>query len=280
MYKLAWVLALAAVVIWVTVWVLPDNLLHVVFCDVGQGDATLITLKTTQILVDGGPDRRVLDCLDKHMPFYDHRIEVVMVTHPEADHITGLVDVYKRYTVLYFVSNGMSSNTHIWRELTKEVTQQKSHGEHLRVGEILKIGDLRLEAVWPTRAYIASGVNEDELNLSSLVNRLTFGEFDVLLAGDADIPVQSGQLETGVISEAEVLKVPHHGSKTGMQPEWLARVSPALAVISVGKNNFGHPAAEILEMLTKVGARVLRTDTNGEIEVVSDGVKWWVKMNK
>lgn len=291
-YKLLWLLGLTAVVIWAAVWVLPDNLLHVVFCNVGQGDATLISYRTTQILVDGGPDNSVLKCLDRHVPFYDRRIEVVMATHSEADHITGLVDVFKRYTVLYFVSNGIGNNTHIWSELVTNIERQKSQFRRVQAGEKLRLGNLQLRLAWPSQTFLSLhsdyshqsvlGASTDgtKLNRFSLVGRLTFGEFDVLLPGDADAPVQDEQLKTGVISRVEVIKVPHHGSKTGMTGEWLDRLSPQLGVISVGKNNFGHPKQEILDMLRTKGVRILRTDKDGEIEVVSDGSKWWVKINK
>jgi len=97
-------LLLAVVTIWAAVAALPDKNLHVVFCDVGQGDAVLVKMGTSQVLVDGGPDNKVLECLARNMPFYDRRIEVVILTHPQADHMNGLVDVLERYTVLRFIN--------------------------------------------------------------------------------------------------------------------------------------------------------------------------------
>jgi len=110
-------LALAAVTVWLAVLALPDNRLHLVVCDVGQGDAILVSYKTTQMLIDGGPNSAVLGCLADHMPFYDHRIEVVMLTHPQADHLNGLIEVLKRYTVLEFVRSDVENNTDGFREL-------------------------------------------------------------------------------------------------------------------------------------------------------------------
>src|SRR3990167_3816083 len=112
-------LALAAITIWLAVLALPDNRLHVVVCDVGQGDAILVSYKTTQMLVDGGPNKAVLGCLARHMPFYDHRIEVVVLTHPQADHMNGLIDVVKRYTVLQFIKEPVENNTDGYRELMR-----------------------------------------------------------------------------------------------------------------------------------------------------------------
>lgn len=120
MYK---ILALAAAAIWLAVLALPDNKLHLVVCDVGQGDAILVSYKTTQMLVDGGPNSSVLKCLGDHMPFYDRRIEVVVLTHPQADHMNGLIDVLKRYTVLQFVKESVSNDTVGYRELMKLIAK-------------------------------------------------------------------------------------------------------------------------------------------------------------
>ena len=99
MNYLKW-LGLAGLTIWLAILTLPDDKLHVVFCDVGQGDAILVTYKTNQLLIDGGPGRRVISCLEKHMPFYDRRIEAVVLTHRNSDHSKGLEYVRERYNVL------------------------------------------------------------------------------------------------------------------------------------------------------------------------------------
>ncbi|KKU01721.1 MAG: internalization competence protein ComEC/Rec2-like protein [Candidatus Amesbacteria bacterium GW2011_GWC2_45_19] len=240
MYK---ILALAAAAIWLAVLALPDNKLHLVVCDVGQGDAILVTYKTTQMLVDGGPNSSVLKCLGEHMPFYDHRIEVVVSTHDHMDHTGGLANVRKRYTILQFV------------------------GKNNYAGDVVKAGEIMLRLVWPPRGEVM----EDENN-NSRVGLLTYGNFRVWLTGDVN---------TGLLPEsqaADVLKVPHHGSKYGMTREWLEAVRPQLAIISAGqRNSYGHPAPEALRLLQDIGAKVLRTDRDGTVEVVSDGLKWWVR---
>jgi len=105
---------------------------------------------------------------------------------------------------------------------------------------------------------------------------LTYGSFDVMLTADVDQGVEDEELATGLLKKTEVLKVPHHGSKTGMTERWLGIISPQLAIISVGRNNYGHPSSEAMDLLSSKQIRVLRTDVNGDVEVVSDGKRWWV----
>lgn len=238
MYK---ILVLAAVAIWVAVLVLPDDKLHVVFCDVGQGDAILISYGTSQLLVDGGPNDKVLNCLSRHMPFYDKRIEVIVGTHQDSDHVKGLTKVTERYTYLYYVI------------------------DKIYAGDIIKLGKINFDIKWPRLGKV--DMNENEYGISGVV---TYGDFDVLLTADVtDVPAHQ---------KVEILKVPHHGSKTGMSREWLEGIKPKLAVISVGKNNtYGHPTEEVLKLLRDEEVKTLRTDADGEVEVISDGVKWWIR---
>lgn len=269
-------LFLTAAAIWGAALTLPDNNLHVVICDVGQGDGILVFQGTTQMLVDAGPNDRILACLGKYLPFYDRQIEVAVITHPQLDHFGGLTAVVDRYSVLQFVSSDVGNSTPSWEELVnkiKDIPQDTVHS-----GDVIKIGgEVNFKIIWPP-AGLSDLSYLSDLNSFSLVGRLAWGDFDILLTGDADSQIQLAQMATGLLNEVEVLKVPHHGSKTAMLDEWLAVVSPEVAVISVGKNNrYGHPRPETLAQLERVGARVLRTDMDGDIEVVSDGKKWWVK---
>ncbi len=105
MKYLSFSLILVLSVVWLAVITFPDNNLHIIACDVGQGDAMLLTYKNFQVLIDGGPNSKVLPCLSGHMPFWDRQIEVVILTHPEADHFIGLIDVFKNYKIKYFLAN-------------------------------------------------------------------------------------------------------------------------------------------------------------------------------
>jgi len=254
-------------------WVLfnlPDGNLHLIFCDVGQGDATLIVYRQTQILVDGGPDQKVLQCLDKNIPFYDRRVEMVVLTHPEEDHETGLIDVLERYNVRYFVSNGMGKSSATFLELKKTKEDKGVLSILAKVNDQIKIGPLLFSVLWPPKGYLQT----DKLNDSSVVLKLSFGDFDALLPGDISEKVE----DSLDLERVEVFKVAHHGSKFSTSEVFLNLIKPHLAVISVGKNRFGHPTQEVLDRLNQAQIKVLRTDKIGEIEIVSDGRRWYNRL--
>lgn len=268
-------LILILILVLAAIFQLPDNQLHLVFCDVGQGDAILISQGSNQILIDGGPGQSVLGCLSNHLPFWDREIEVVVATHPEADHITGLIDVIERYNVKQFVVNSLGKESAVFAEFRTAVLNEGSDIYFPKEGDRIKINSLELLVFWPQSqekvlgaTTVVQGVNE-----ASIVLKLSFGSFDALLTGDISTKVES-QLE---LEDVEVLKVAHHGSKYSTSKEFLEQTQPELAVISVGKNPFGHPTSEVIEGIGELGIKLLRTDEEGEIEVVSDGRGWYTK---
>ena len=246
-------LILTVILLWLVVFSWPDNRLHLIFCDVGQGDAVLITYGQTQILIDGGPDNKVLSCLSEYLPFWDRQLEAIFLTHPDTDHLNGLLTVFQRYQVKYFFSNFKIEG----------IIKAKS----LQKGDKVKVGPLQLLALWPDSQEIAS----KDINENSLVLRLDFGQLKVLLEGDI-----TQKIEEKIKSDpVDILKVAHHGSKNSTNEDFLMRIRPKLAVISVGKNRFGHPAKETLERFFKSQIKVLRTDEQQDIEIVSDGLGWY-----
>src|SRR3972149_10167877 len=274
-----WVwLVLGIITIWAAIWSLPDKNLHVIFCDVGQGDAILLTLGTTQVLVDGGPGQKVQGCLSRHMPFYDRRIEIIMLTHAEADHMTGLTDVIERYLVLQFVEGPVGKKSVAYERLKADIDGADIGQVRVTGGDIIRVGDLAMEVVWPEAQYVLGMESESKsLNNFSLGMTVKYGGFEVFLSGDGDNQIEGLEIEGGRLSDVEVLKVPHHGSRTGMTPEWLGVLKPELAVVSAGRDNsYGHPASESLQMLKEVEARVAVTYERGDVEVVSDGKEWWM----
>lgn len=253
---------------------LPDRNLHVVFCDVGQGDAILVTRGTTQMLVDGGPDNSVLSCLSSHMPFWDRKIEVVLLTHPQEDHFGGLVDVVRRFKVGVFAHPDVEGTAAGWKVLKEEIARHAISDKTVHAGDTIRFTNIHFDIINPSTSLGTSPPRD--LNDYSVVGTLSFGEFDVLLTGD--VTPKAIQLFLDSVREVEMLKVPHHGSKNGLTRELLEKSSPQLAVISVGKNNrYGHPHEEVIGLLADWGVRVLRTDKDGEVEVVSNGESWWVK---
>ncbi|MBI1982391.1 MAG: MBL fold metallo-hydrolase [Candidatus Levybacteria bacterium] len=261
---------------------LNDGKLHVVFCNVGQGDAIFIrTPKGLDILVDGGPElSSVLSCLSNHMPFWDRTIEVVALTHPHADHLVGLISVLKRYKVGSFITEKLENKTQSFRELMKIVEDKKISVRYGFAGDRLITKDgVVFQVLSPSEEFLQrtspSGVIGESGEFASLILLVSYGEFDILLTGDSQITGLEEALGVQPLSQLEVFQVAHHGSKTGLSEEVLSEVRPRLAVISVGKNNkYGHPHKEVIEILRDKDIKILRTDLDGEVEIISDGKGW------
>lgn len=271
-------------------WSLPDGKLHIRFCDVGQGDAAYVRFPDGRdMLVDGGPNDKVLECLGRAMPFWDRHINLVVMTHPQKDHMQGLITVLDRFDTDYFVRSDVDHTSVGYQKLMKVVKKRNFSVEFITAGEKISIGSAVLTLLWPSGEQIAStkysdvlaATTEKNLNDYSLVFLLTYGSFETLFTGDADSRVDA-LYEYRLIAnkDIEVLKFPHHGSKTGASNTFLDIVSPQLAVISTGKNSYGHPTKEALETLRQKVIQTLRTDEEGDIEIVSDGRNWTVNTQK
>lgn len=283
------VLLLIAVTVWLAVVISPDEKLHLIACNVGQGDAILASYKKTQILVDGGPDRSVLSCLSEYMPFWDREIEVVILTHPQADHFTGLIEVFKRYRVKTLVATPIDASSQGYQVLKNIVGGSGLKVVNPTSGMVIRSGLLYLDIVYPNAKDLGLAnlsINNDvlgafdsngNLNDYSIVANLKLGEFDALLTGDIGPKVIDDILATGKIKDSDYIKIPHHGSKNGLTKGLLEASTPEMAVISVGKNPWGHPHKEVLRLLQETDVEIKRTDLDGDIEVVTDGSKWWVE---
>ena len=261
-----------------------DGKLHLVICDVGQGDAIFIrTPSRADILIDGGPDKKVLECLSKHMPFWDRSLDLVIMTHPDSDHSTGLVDVIKRYEVRSFYTEAIPGQTDIYKLLKATLAEKKLSAKYLHEGNKLNENSgFSMKTIWPsTKAIELTDQNKTNLRLNelSVIEVISYGNFKILLTGDAGFDVMDHIADEA--GDIDVLKVPHHGSKTGMSDKFLSLTKPELALISVGeKNKYGHPAKISLDLLKEHHVKILRTDLDGEIEIVSDGSTWSVKTSR
>lgn len=235
--------------------------------NVGQGDAIFISaLDGTQILIDGGPDSRVLSLLKDRMPYYDHSIDVVIATHPHKDHISGLIDVLKRYNIGTFVESGTTYNTSEFYELEKLIQGRSVRRVVLtRPAEILFYNDARLKLLTPTTSFDKTTLKN--VHDADIVSELDFQGRKILLMGDAEKNIEQQLVSSNSLSLVDVLKVGHHGSKTSSTGEFLSTAHPKYAVISVGKNNYGHPNQGVLDRLASAGARIFRTDLNGTIDI-------------
>ena len=243
------------IVIIVTFISLSDNQTRIVFCDVGQGDAAYIRIKNKfDILIDGGPDQSVMSCLGKYMPFYDKKIEMVILSHPEKDHYGGLTYLITRYKVDRLMTGKINFQTKTFVNLLKKITQAKINLISLDQIKIYDILHDRLE-LFPQKT---STINE-----SSMLVFFEENNTKVLFTGDYDFKVMPANL---VIDPVSILKVPHHGSKNGLTEKILKITRPKIAVISVGRNNsYGHPAKKIIDLLKKYGVKTRRTDEEGNI---------------
>jgi competence protein ComEC len=232
----------------------PDGKLRVVFCDVGQGDASLIVLGSFQALVDTGPDEQKLySCLGKSMPFWDREIDLVFISHPQADHNGALKGLLKRYKVGKVIENAGDNDMYRYKDLYFDILM--GGGKEGQTG-------------------VKSGSNENE---DSMVLCLSYYDFSVLFTADIGEKTELALLEAGVLKKTSVLKVPHHGSKFSSSIPFLEKLRPAVAVVSVGaKNSYGHPSEDTLIRLEQVKAKILRTDLSGEVEVSYDGEKMQV----
>jgi len=239
---------------------LPSNKTYLIACNVGQGDAILIIQKTTQILIDGGPNNKVLDCLAKNMPFYDREIELVINTHPEKDHLTGLIDVLDRYQVKQLITNNLTSDSEVYKAFSQKVKQKNIPTFSPQKGDIIKIANLELISLWPDKKVLGEATAKTPVNDTGLVFQLKSGSFDVLLTADIDQEVEDQLIKENNFQDIEVLKVAHHGSKYSSSEEFLEAIHPQIAIISVGKNQWGHPTQEVLDRLQSIGSQILRTD--------------------
>ncbi|MFA6393863.1 MAG: ComEC/Rec2 family competence protein [Patescibacteria group bacterium] len=250
----------------------PERKLEVDFLDVGQGDSILIEAPDGQnILIDGGPNSRVVERLSEVLPPWDKQIDLMILSHPHDDHVSGLVQVINRFDVkkiLYTGVNHDSPNYIAWLEAVKE---KKIPMIIIDRPQTIKLGDYcRLEILYPLESFLNKEV--ENLNNTSIVAKLVYGNTSFLFTGDAEEPEEKEILESGVDLSADVLKIGHHGSDTATGEEFLKAVSPEIAVIEVGKDNdFGHPSLRTIKKLERIKADIFRTDEKGTIRFISNG---------
>lgn len=257
---------------WIAVFQLGNrNKLEVDFFSVGQGDSEFIqTPQGKQILIDGGPDNSVLEKLGKVMPFWDRSIDLVILTHPEKDHLAGLIEVLKRYKIDYVLWNGIVRDTAEYNEWVSELKDENIQVVYAKAGEKIFAGNAEIDILSPLNSL--AGEQFSDSNDTSVVTKLIYGENSFLFTGDLTSSGEKAILDSGENATADVLKVGHHGSKTSTSEVFLEAVSPQDAVIEVGADNpYGHPTQEVLDRLQNYGINILRTDLDGDIKFFSDG---------
>ncbi len=262
---------------WSFLFYLRDEKLRVVFFDVGQGDAILIrTPRKHHILIDGGPGNKVLEKLGREMPFFYNTIDLVILTHPHSDHVSGLIEILDRYRVKEVLCTGVLGETAVAREWSRKI--EETGYRKAQAGQRISANDFYLDILYPAEDF--QGEHVDDLNTVSIVSRFVFREdYSFLFTGDAyadqEKEIISYKEECRrkekadcdfLLLNSDVLKVGHHGSRTSTSEEFLEAVFPEVAVIMAGEGNrFGHPHRETLEKLEEHGVKIKRTDLHGDI---------------
>lgn len=269
-------LALIAGMVWYAVFTLEARQeLRLTVFDIGQGDSIFIQAENdTQVLIDGGPSNAVLAKLGSVMPFWARSIDLVVLTHPHADHVTGLIEVLKRYNVGMVLESGVNYSTPEYREWHTLLEQKHIPVVIARAGQKVHLAkNIELDILTPFDSFIEK--SPSNAHDAMVVSRLVYASSSAMLTGDAEKYLEYQLLLSGADLKSDILKVGHHGSKTSTTEDFVRAVLPDYAVISVGrKNRYGHPTQQTLDTLAKFNIKTLRTDQDGDIEFVSDGKRF------
>ncbi len=241
-------------------WQWPENQVVVTMCDVGQGDGIVFVQGKSQLVVDvGRDDGLILGCLGEEVPFWDKNIEAVVITHADSDHLGGLVRLLDAYKVKKIITTDEA------KVEVNEIVSDRVQVITSLAGDRWSWGNVWFEVLWPQVGFRDS----KETNDVSLVMRAEFvNGKSMWLAGDAGEKVERELIKNQKIIATEVLKVAHHGSSTATTKPFLELLQPRQVWISVGKNDYGHPAEQVLRLFEEMKAVVKRTDKLGKIQ-------WW-----
>lgn len=245
-------------------WTAPAAL-HVL--DVGQGDALLLTAPGgVQALIDGGPDATVLEQLPRVMPLLDRTIDLVVLTHPDRDHLAGLRPLLNRYRIGRFVFSGVAKDSGLYRAVLAEIRERSIPTMTVATGDRITLPPFTFDVFWPPPG--TAGTTTSAANDTSVVLRAHNGATSVLLTGDISTHVENVLVAAGFPLSSTILKVPHHGSHSSSSTGFLLAVDPDLALLSSGRGNrYGHPHRDILARYAALGIPVRNTQEEGRIDM-------------
>lgn len=278
-------LLVVAILVSFTAATMPDNNLHVSVLDVGEGDAILIQTPAHQdILVDGGPNPQLISLgLGDKMPFWDRTIDLVILTHPHSDHLTGLFEVLNRYRVKQVLYPDLDYDSPLYYDEWLKLLEEKNIKCTIaQAGQQIDLGEGVVIRVLNPQIPLLTGT-ESDIDNNGVVLRLSLGQASFLLTADIWRESEFELIARRAALASTVLKVGHHGSDTSTTDEFLAVVNPQIAIISVDKDNrFGHPSDEVMDRLQeRLGSEnIYRTDKQGTIEFITDGEKLWVRVER
>ncbi len=274
-------LTIATVLVWAAILNMPDDKLHVSILNIGQGDAILIQTPNRQdILIDGGPNPQAIGLeLGKKLPFWDRTIDLVILTQPQADHVTGLIDVFQKYKVSQVIEPGIPYGSITYQHWLNLVNDKKIRHEIGHARQEINLGSgIEIEVLHPPSPFLQD--TSDDIDNNGIVLRLNWNKVSFLFTADIGQEAEWHLIAQRANLQAIVLKVAHHGSLTSTSPEFLAAVNPEVAAISAGTNNrFNLPHSQVVNRLSEhLGSdKVYITSTHGTIEFITDGDRLWVK---
>jgi len=243
-----------------------DNGLEVCFLDIGQGDSFFIeTSQGHQILIDGGPDNTLTQKLEQRIPFWDRTIDLVVLTHSDKDHVFGFLEVLKNYEIKNILWTGALGKSLLFEQWQEAIGNEGAKIWIAKQGLIISLPDQRyFEILYPFESLERREVSA--MNDTSIVMMLNTDKEKILFTGDISKKIEHLLVEEGISLRADILKVPHHGSKTSSSEEFLEAVEPNLAIISVGRDNsYGHPSSVVLARYEEFGIKVLQTSKEKDI---------------
>jgi competence protein ComEC len=250
----------------------------VVFLDVGQGDAILLQNSTSQVLIDGGQGMAVLQRLGEELPWFDKKIEVVVLTHPQRDHMEGLLHILERYEVGLVLLPKVAHSSQLQETWLQMIQDKNIPHRFAWTGQKLTAGDMAFKILGPFNTDAAQAAIKSDLNNASVITRIDFRDMSFLLTGDAEKRVESMLVSNtdSALLNVDILKAGHHGSNSSTHSPLIQAASPHAVVISVGDDNkFDHPRQEVLNRLGNIP--LWRTDHNGSISFVHTGDQWLLK---
>ncbi len=254
--------------------------LRVSFLDVGQGDAILIqTPSGKSMLIDGGATNVIRERVAHEMSYFDRDIDVIIATHPDADHVTGLIPILEKYKVHTIVVSPVDNDTNIFDDLNKHIDDEHADVHVAHTGDVIDFHDgVMAQILYPDKNYREKKNNTNDASVSMVV---TYGDESFLLTGDLPGTEEPKLLQQDLPKNVTVYKAGHHGSKYSSGEQLLSYIHPEYAVISAGKDNrYGHPNSETLERLQKYSKEIISTIDRGTISFVTDGRMMEVETSK
>ncbi len=235
--------------------------------DVGQGDGILLSSGGYQILIDGGPDGRILSFLGTKMPFFDRTIDLLVLSHPHMDHLQSFPEILRRYDVAAVLMTGVDYGNPRYEEFLTLLAEEHAQIIVVDPATDLTVGPFMVDVLWPPPAFFGLPMNDVNDNSTALRVSVAGGK-SVLLAGDMEVKQERAMLQAGVDVAADILKVAHHGSRTSSSTGFLLAVHPSLAIVSVAQeNSYGLPDEDVIARFAALGIPLRMTMEEGTVEI-------------